>query len=234
MKKIKNALIAAIAIASISLTSAFAGMSFGLTGSMIDLDASGTETDTLTSGGAAVTDTSVRKKSVGKSSGTASIYLEYTSGTSYPVTFGGEYTPGTISLGKFSRADSELSVTGSKITTANAVTRTASASGTNFATVYVEAPIFKYLYARAGMANITVDHSNNSNMSGSTSLSGINLGVGLKGVSGAGTQWKLAYEQTDYDTLNLRSTGNSVAANSTGVKADLDTSAIRFSLGKSF
>ena len=234
MKEIKNTLIAAIAIASISLTSAFAGMSFGLTGSMIDLEASGSETDTLTAGGAAVADTSDRKKTVSKSTGAASVYLEYTSEGSYPLTFGGEYTPGTIDLGKFSRSDTELSVTGSKIKVANVVERTASASGTNFTTVYVEAPIFKYLYARAGMANITVDHSNNSNMSGSTSLSGVNLGVGLKGVSGGGTQWKLAYEQTDYDTLSLTSTGNSVAANSNTVKADLDTSAIRFSLGKSF
>ena len=67
----------------------------------------------------------------------------------------------------------------------------------------------------------------------SIDLTGTNLGVGIKG-NRDGYVYKLAYEQTDYDTFSLRSAGNSVAANSNGVKGDLDTKGVRLSIGKTF
>ena len=60
------------------------------------------------------------------------------------------------------------------------------------------------------------------------------LGVGVKGTTGGGMLWKLSYEETDYDGFTLKSTGNSVAANSNSIKGDVDTNAVRFSLAKSF
>ena len=64
MNKLKNMLIAAIAIVGFS-TSAFAGTAnIGVVTSMMTIDANGTETDTLTAGGANVADTSVRNKSI--------------------------------------------------------------------------------------------------------------------------------------------------------------------------
>ena len=41
-------------------------------------------------------------------------------------------------------------------------------------------------------------------------------------------------EQTDFDGFNMRTTGNSVAANSSAIAGDVDTAAIRLSLGKQF
>ena len=46
--------------------------------------------------------------------------------------------------------------------------------------------------------------------------------------------WKLTYEESNYDTFTLNSKNNSVAANSNTIKGDASTSAIRFSLAKSF
>ena len=235
MTNIRNMLIAAIAIASLATSASAGSFAMGVTGSMMDLDASGTETDRLTAAGANVADTSTRNKSISESSGTASIYVEYIMDTRFPITLGGEYTPGTVDIGsKFSRTDTELSQTATGITTATSVTRTASASASNFATIYTELGLFGPFYVRAGASNITVSSSNQSNMDANTNLSGLNIGAGFKGTAGNGVMWKLAYEETDYDTLSVRSTNNSVAVETSGVKADLDTKAYRISLGKSF
>jgi hypothetical protein len=235
MIKLRKMLIAVVATASL-MTSAFAGeYSFGVTGSFMDLDAKGTETDRLTAAGANVADTSTRTKAISEDAFTGSIYIEYTADTRFPFTIGGEYTPGTVDIGgKFTRTDTETSATGEDETVSITRGRNASASASNFSTLYTELSIWKALYVRAGMSNISVNHSNDSLMTGQTDLNGTNLGLGFKGKTNGGVQWKLSYQETDYDTLNLRSSGNSVAANSTGVKADLDTTAVRFSLGKSF
>ena len=59
-------------------------------------------------------------------------------------------------------------------------------------------------------------------------------GLGYQSNSDTGYFFRAAYEMTDYDGFTLKSTGNSVAANSNTIKGDVDTNAIRFSLAKSF
>jgi len=80
----------------------------------------------------------------------------------------------------------------------------------------------------------TTDGSNGGNYSDNLSLSGTNYGVGLKSTTDSGMLWKLTYEESNYDTFTLNSKNNSVAANSNTIKGDASTSAIRFSLAKSF
>ena len=63
---------------------------------------------------------------------------------------------------------------------------------------------------------------------GNKTLDGTNLGIGLKGVTSSNIVWKLAYEETDFDTLNLTST------TSNKIKADLDTEAVSLSIGYRF
>jgi hypothetical protein len=242
MNKITNMLIAAIAIVAISTNVSAGTTSVGITGSALDVSASGTETDKLTAAGADVADTSVRKKNVSDSTFTGSLFAEYTlSESAWPLSFGFEYTPGTADISnKLSRTDTELSITGDLNTTANSVVRTASADATNFSTAYLEAPIWGMLYVRAGVSNIDINYvtTDTSTVGGSysdnISLTGTNLGVGLKGNTSGGTLWKMTYEETDYDGFTLNSTGNSVAANSNTIKGDVDTSAFRLSLAKSF
>jgi len=242
MNKITNMLIAAIAIVAISTNVSAGTTSVGITGSALDVSASGTETDKLTAAGADVADTSVRKKNVSDSTFTGSLFAEYTlSESAWPLSFGFEYTPGTANISnKLSRTDTELSQTGNVVTTALSTIRTASANATNFSTAYIEAPIWGMLYVRAGMSNIDVDYVttstgiNGGSHSDNISLTGTNLGVGLKGNTAGGTLWKLSFEETDYDGFTLNSTGNSVAANSNTIKGDVDTSAFRLSLAKNF
>ena len=236
MINIKNTIIAAIAIASISVTTAFAGMSFGVVGSSLDLGASGTETDRLTAAGANVSDASTRTKAISEKATLGTVYLEYTmSESAWPLAFGVEYTPGTADIsGQLSRTDTETSVTGDKVAVSNTVIRSASAEATNMSTAYVEAPLFYGLYVKGGLANITVNHTNQSNMEGSSNISGTNYGIGWKTETAGGYIIKASYEETDYSTISLRSINNSVTANSSGVKADVDTEAFRLSVGKAF
>ena len=241
MKKLST-VFAAILLSAFTMTSVFAGnAAIGVTVSMLNVEAVGTETDRLTAAGSNVTDTSVRKKTVDDDTTTASIFAEYTTETSWPITLGFEYTPGTANISnKVSRTDTMLSVTG-KQTTALSAKRTAEADATNFSTAYVEVPLYGALYVRAGVSNIDIDYVTTTTgaeahgkYTDNISMTGTNLGIGLKGVTDGNMLWKLTYEQTDFDGFNMRTTGNSVAANSSAISGDVDTAAVRLSLGKQF
>ena len=157
------------------------------------------------------------------------------------MTFGFEYTPGTANISdKISRTDTETSQTGQTAATSVSSTRSAEADATNFATLYAELGVWGPLYVRAGLSNMDIDYTTTSTgtnggaYSEALSVSGMNLGIGIRGTLDSGLVWKLSYEDTDYDDINLRSTGNSVAANSNAINADVDTTAFRLSLGKTF
>jgi len=241
MIKLRNLLITAITIVAFSSNVSAGTVSVGITGSILDVEASGTETDKLTAAGADVADTSIRKKTISANSVTGSLFAEYTADYSWPITVGFEYTPGTADISSgLSRTDTATSVTGQTLAVSRSEKRTASAEATNFSTLYLEAPLFSGLYVRAGLSHMDIDYvttttgTNGGSYSDNIGLSGTNLGLGFKGTSASGMLWKLAYEQTSYDTFNLTSTGNSVAANSNNIKGDADTSGVRLSLAKSF
>jgi len=234
MNKLRNMLVAMIAITGLS-TSAFAGsMSIGLVGSNLSAAAKGTETDRITAAGANIADTSTRSLSKNVDATVGTIYVEYTTDFRFPIALGVEYTPGQTEIHSGTRSDTELSVTGTTIHTAMPSTRQASAEMTNFATAYIEVPIYKGLYVKGGLANMTVNHKNDSGLGAATHLKGTNTGVGYKITTAGGYILKASYEETDYDTISLRSSNNSVAANSTAVSANVDTEAYRVSIGKSF
>lgn len=234
MNKLSKILVAVVAMTALS-TSVFAGsMSLGLVGSALKAKASGTETDRLTAGGANEADTSIRNFSKDATAVTGTIYIEYNTDMSWPISFGVEYTPGETSIAKKSRTDTELSRTSDTLTSAVNSKRTAEADLSNFTTLYAELPLFAGVYGKVGMSNITVTHRNDSGMDGFSHLTGINLGVGYKTITDGGYILKASYEETDYDSISLRSSNNSVAAETTGVTADVDTEAFRFSIGKAF
>jgi len=241
MVKIRNILISAITFVAFSLNVSAGTYSLGVTGSILDIEASGTETDKLTAAGANVADTSVRKKTISKTTPVGSLFAEFTSASSYPVTIGFEYTPGTADIsGGLSRTDTVKSITGTTSEVTLTEKRTASADATNFSTLYVEAPLFGAMYARAGLSHMDINYvttstgTNGGSYSDDISLSGVNLGIGFKGNTAGGMLWKATYEHTNYDDFTLNSTGNSVAANSNTIKGDADTIGYRFSLAKSF
>ena len=151
------------------------------------------------------------------------------------ITFGASYTPGSADVSDkvLTGTDAETSITGTLNTVNNTRTRTAQAEVDKYYNYYIEVPVFKSIYVKAGMSSIDVstldtDTGSNAGTYGNATLDGTNLGVGFKGVTSNNIVWKLAYEETDFDTLNLTSTTSNT------IKADLDTEVVSLSIGYRF
>ena len=91
-------------------------------------------------------------------------------------------------------------------------------------------PVYQSLYVKAGMSTIDVITKEDADHEGSyadASLDGFDLGIGFKGNYGAYV-WKVAYEETDFDTLSLTSTTSNT------ISADIDTQQLAVSVGYRF
>jgi len=233
MNKLKNILIGLVV--TISLTSvAYAG-SFGLgvTGSYTKIDASGSETSK-----AAGSETeSNQSTSVDNNAFLGKIYAEYSlddaswGSAGNGITFGASYTPGKADVSD--KVKSRTDVADADAGTTDNRTSTAQAEVENYMNYYIEVPLYKAIYVKAGMSQIDVNTLETSTLAaagkyGNKTLDGTNLGIGFKGVTGSNIVWKLAYEATNFDTLNLTSTTGDK------IKADLDTSEVNLSIGYRF
>ena len=102
---------------------------------------------------------------------------------------------------------------------------------------YVEVPSVK-TFAKPGYAQIDVNTkevaSSNGGNYGNVTLDGFNYGIGVKSKPTDNTRLKFAYEITDFESLSLTSTGNSVASETNKISADLDTWALKVSFGYEF
>mgnify|MGYP006079918915 FL=1 len=239
MIKLRNTLVAAIAIATLTISSVLAG-SFGVGISLksMSVDSSGTETDG-TSTGASATDASVRTKSLSETANVGSYYLEYsTEAASWASegngwTIGFESMPGKANLsGKtLSRVDTSEGA-GAAGDASGVSTFSAQAQIDNHSNIYVEIPLYSMLYIKAGQSSLDVISdetvSTNHGTYGNASVDGLNYGIGVKGMIGSNIKWKAAFEETDYDTLTIKSSTNNQ------IKADLDTSEFNISLGYQF
>ena len=98
MVKLRNMLIAVIAITSITTTGHAGSFGLGVTGNMVSVSASGTET----AGDAAGTETegSVTSATAGNEVGFASVYGEYSFGDSERFTLGIEHVPGKAEINR--------------------------------------------------------------------------------------------------------------------------------------
>ena len=230
MKKIIT-ILATLMLTTISFNFAKAeGFAVGVTGAYNMIEADGTETE----GTAA--DTSTRTKSVSNNVFTGSVFGEYSfANVSYAnsgVTFGVRYTPGAADVSDkvFSRTDTAEG-TGAAGSSSGSVTYKAQAEIDNYINYYLDIPLYNNLYVKAGWSQIDVNTKEsggtNTGKYGNSTLDGINYGIGVKGENG-NMVWKLAYEATNFDTLNLTST------TSNKIKADLDTSEVNLSVGYKF
>jgi hypothetical protein len=224
-------------LTSLVVSNASAG-SFGLgvTLSSMNIEASGKESSN-TKGSEA--DTSVQSKTVDNDVTVGGFYAEYT--TDAGATIGYEATPGSSDVSsKFTRTDTETSVTDDLSTNSDSRLFSAKAEIEDYSNMYIEIPVYGNFYTKLGYSTLDVVTkeiaSGNGGSYGNTSLDGFNYGVGYKmrdlGVSGSVV--KLAYEATNFEQLSLKSTGNSVAAEVNTVTADLDTWALKLSVGYAF
>ena len=230
MKKIIT-ILATLVLTTMSINFAKAeGFAVGVTGAYTMIDADGTETE----GTAA--DTSTRTKSVSNEVFTGSVFGEYSfANVSYAdsgITFGVRYTPGSADVSDkvFSRTDTAEG-TGAAGSSNGSVTYKAQAEIDKYMNYYLDIPLYKSMYVKAGWSQIDVNTKEsggtNTGTYGNATLDGVNYGVGFKGENG-NIVWKLAYEATNFNTLNLTS------STSNKIKADLDTSEVNLSVGYKF
>ena len=158
MKKLKNILFGLIA--TISLTSfAYAG-SFGLgvTGSYTKINASGTETTPA----GTETDSSVKTKSVDDNAILGSIYAEYSlddaswGAAGNGITLGVSYTPGTADVSDKVHSRTDSINKDADVTSAGSSTYKADAEVEKYQNIYIEVPLWKSFYVKAGMSQIDV------------------------------------------------------------------------------
>jgi hypothetical protein len=224
-----------LAISSYTASNA-QSFNIGVTGALATINTSGKETSSVDTGAEASTrNASVENQSVP----IASVFVEYESDF-WGLTLGLEHVPVTadVSDNIKTRNDTETSVTGTATTTSNARVFKANAEVENFNRVYLELPLVNSVFVRAGLAEIDVNTtevaSGNGGSYGNTSLDGQTLGVGIKGEAGSNMGWKLFYEETDFDTLSLTSTGNSTGSGTNSITADLDVTELKFALSYKF
>ena len=206
---------------------AYAGSyNLGVSGSLIDVNADGTETTTAgdVGGGAANTNsTSVDNQAI-----IASIFAEYEMDGG--IVFGFEHVPGSADVSKNVRSRTETAQGVSGTDADGVVSRKAQAEVENLNTLYVEYPIGSY-YVRAGFTQVDVNTTEtvptSSGTYGNTTLDGLNLGVGFKGSLGDYFT-KLSVEYTDFEDLALNSSTNNK------ITADLDVVDFKIAVGKRF
>ena len=231
MIKLRNMLVAMVAILALS-TSAFAGsFGVGVTGNLAVVSGQGSSVE----GTAA--DESPQSAEVTKNTAVGSLFAEYTLEGYGGMTFGIDYIPGSADVSKgFSRTDTNnahLEETGS----ATSTVRTANAEIENHMTYYAELPIHAGLFVKAGYVQMDVNtkETGSNSVYGNKSLDGMLLGAGYKNDIGTSMYYKVEGSYTDFDTLKLTSTGGlGTIVNDSTLSADLDVTKLTFALGYKF
>ena len=230
MIKLRNMLIAVIAITSIA-TSGFAGsFGVGVSGNMASVSANGTET----AGDAAGTETegSVNSATAGNEFGFASVYAEYSFGDTERFTLGVDVIPGTAEINN--KTLSRTDASSGDYTAQDTGTVKAQAEISEHITYYAEIGLVNGVYAKVGYAEVDIDVKQ-SNASGygvypDKTLDAITLGLGYKGSFGENGVFKMEGFVTDYDTYKATSS----SGNAHTVSADMDVVGAKFAIGYKF
>ena len=234
MKKI-IALVTALFFA-VSTNASAGGFGIGVTGSLVFVEASGTEGDGTNTNGTE-TEASTRTIEVNETAFIGSGFLEYAWDVAYAgdgngIALGISYTPGSadVSGEKHTRTDADAEGTGDDGSSDGSTTYTAAEEVSDYVNYYLELPIKGPLYIKGGLSQIDVTTQETGGTNTGTypdaTLDGINFGIGVKG--GDSLFYKAAFEMTNFDDYNKSSTtGNTVTA-------DLDTTEFNFSVGYRF
>ena len=212
MKKI-IAIISTVTLLMLNSVSAeIMGLNVGITGSILDIDADGTET-TKTSG-------EVNSGSASNTVGIASVFVEKKYDN---FVLGFDFIPGSADIDSSTRSRTDADYTDdSNTTTSN--TNSANAEIDNHMMIYGEYHMGNK-YVKLGL--IEVDINTNESLDtgdsyGNTSANGVSVGIGVRTETDNGIlKMEIAY--TDYEDISI------TGANSNIVDADIDTTALRLS-----
>jgi len=200
-------------------TGAIAGGAVGMTAAVTGVDASGYE-QLKTSGNKTTHSTS-------ETVAVPSLWIEFTNDDN-GITVGLDFIPASAEVGSGSNTgDDDAETSG---------TNTVTADFKNHITLYAEKTIGSSgFYIKGGLSQVTLETDDSVSTGakyGDESLSAYRLGLGVKRDLGTSGIFKLELEYADYDSATFKSTGSDAVT--TVELENLDTTALRFSVGKKF
>ena len=201
-----------------------AEMSFGVSGALTELKASGTETE----GG------EKNSRDISHAILVPSVFAEYA--ITDRITLGVDYIPlsADVSNKTYTRNDVETSVTDTTTTTATSRTQKAAAELSDHISVYADVMVNDNLFVKVGAVEVDLETQENlatGSKYGDATLNGYMLGIGIKRETGTlGKFMKIEFVHTDYDDVSLTSTvARSDVTGNNKIEADLDTTALKLS-----
>ena len=191
---------------------AYAEISFGVSASLTQIEASGTETEGNEQTSAEADNLVV----------VPSLFVEYA--IDDQISIGLDYIPlsADVSKNTKSRTDVETSVTGTTTTTATSRTQKAQAELSNHTTLYANYMVTDTVFVKAGVAYVELDATESlgtGSKYGSEDVYGGVIGIGTKA-----DNMRVEVLYTDYEDINLKSSvaRTGVTTNNT-IDAELDT-----------
>mgnify|MGYP006101860499 CR=1 FL=1 len=161
-----------------------------------------------------------------------SLFAEIATDNGYGM--GIDYIAGTADLAGSSRSKIHAN-TGSGN---DANTNTANAEVDGITTVYLIKMFENGIFVKAGMSAADVNTTETLNTGttyGNKSVDGKHFGFGYEQSKDSGLFFRAGLEHTDFDTLNLTGTQvGGTAGSFNTIKADVDITAAKFSIGKKF
>ncbi len=214
MKKVLLGIVTFVFISA----NAYAGINVGISGAFTSLESDGTET----------TKSSKQKNKGSRDEDVTvpSLFIEITNDSG--VALGIDIVPGEAELGSGTGSNDDNESTGAN---------KASAELESHNTIYALVPVGgSGLYIKGGLAMATVATTENLKTGtsyGNEEVDGLMIGLGFQRSTDGGMFFRGEATYTDYDdvTFNGSLDGDSVR---NVVDADIDATALRFSLGKSF
>ena len=191
----------------------------GLAAGFTNVEGSGTET---------LKDSSKKaSKTVDDNTIIPSIFFELAADNGFGL--GIEHVPGSADIGTGSRADDDAE-------TANG--NKASAEIDGLTSLYAIKTFDNGLFLKAGITQtdvVTKETLNTGSTYGNKSVDGKLIGVGIHKVRDTGVFFRASAEYTAYDTITLTSgVADAVTGTTNKVDADVDTMALKISIGKAF
>jgi hypothetical protein len=237
MNRLRNILIAVIAITSLS-TSAFAGSyGIGIAGHVVGITVDGSETPGA--GPSTEDENSVTNAQVGNFAGFGSIFAEVNLGETERFTLGIDYVPFSAEVSRDNMTRRE----------ANGATidnndddglKSAQAELKDHITYYAEAVITNGIFVKYGFSQVDIDIQQTvqglTSTYGDKTLDAITYGLGQKGTFGDKGFYKVEGYYTDYDNYSATGAGCSTDGTSTcsQVQADLDVVGAALRVGYKF
>jgi len=222
MKKILLALCLVLFASSTYAAGISEGFRIGIAASKTEVNGSGSET--LRSGSGVDTTLQGQRSSTTTSEDTTIGHVFVEKSFSNGFTLGVDYVPGEADVGTKSRADDDLESSGGN---------KASAVVSEHLTFYGLMPIGSTpLYVKGGVISMEVETNeklNTGSTYGNETVNGVTVGLGAHlENSSNGLFVRAEYSVSEYEEITLTSSGSNI------VQADLDTSALKIAIGKSF